>query len=79
MCLIDPETAAHNIAKIFCKHNYEEIYNKSKKQCATTRKGDPDVLTARELARLYFYTYESAFSELQEQNESSKELSIDSE
>lgn len=79
MCLINSEAAAHNIAKIFCKQRYAEIYSESKKQCAATQKGDPDVLTARELARLYFFTYESAFSELQEQNESSKELSMDSE
>lgn len=79
MCRINPQTAAHNIAKIFCQNRYEEIYNKSEKQCATTQKGDPDVITARELAKLYFYTYESAFSEMQEQNELSKELSMDSE
>jgi hypothetical protein len=79
MSQINPETAAHNIAKIFCENRYEEIYNKFEIQCATTRKGDPDVFTARELAKLYFYTYESAFSELQEQNKFSMELSMDSE
>lgn len=73
MCQINPETAAHNIAKIFCKNRYEETYSKLRKQCAATRNGDPDVLTAKELAKLYFYTYESAFSELQEQNWSSEE------
>ena len=79
MCHINPEAAAHNIANIFCNQRFEEIYNKFEIQCATTRKGDPDVFTARELAKLYFYTYESAFSELQEQNKFSMELSMDSE
>lgn len=77
MCCINPETAAHNIAKIFCEQKYAEIQSRSEKQCAAARKGDPDVFTAKELAKLYFYTYESAFSELLEQNEHSKDLSMD--
>lgn len=79
MCHVNPETAAHNIAKIFCEQKYDGIYYKVQKQWLVDRKGDPDVFTAKELAKLYFYTYESAFSEMQEQNELSMELSMDSE
>lgn len=60
---INPETAAHAIAQIFCDHSYNEIAQEvTEKWKAGGRKGDSDVLIARELWAKYVVVYEEVIN-----------------
>lgn len=68
MVQMDPETAAHNIAKIFCEQQYTEIASKAVKQwkketVGNPYPGDPDVAIAKALCFAYCCTYDTAYDE----------------
>ncbi len=68
MLRVDPETAAHNIAKIFCEQQFSEIVSKAvtqwkKEAVGNPYPGDPDVAIAKALSSAYCCAYDSAYDE----------------
>lgn len=70
MNAIDPKTAAHAIAKIFCDHNYGKIASIAMaKRANSGSRGDPDVLIAKELWLAYSTVYDAAFDQATQEAE----------
>ncbi len=64
MAKIDPAIAAHNIAKIFCDHNYDKIAKRAMQKFASTNpNGDISVFITKELWDEYASIYDVAFIE----------------
>jgi len=67
---IDPKTAAHAIAGIFCDHNYDKIAHVARVKWENGgRKGDPDVFVAKELWSEYSAAYDTAFDQATQEPE----------
>lgn len=77
---INPETAAHNIASIFCGQRFKTISAQAIQKradgiAAKTRGiGNPDVDIVKEMSSEYAYAYNTAFNEIQNHNQSFREF-----
>lgn len=73
MGYIDPETAAHDIARIFCEHKFEEIYANAKEEWKRNPKGNVEILAAKIMFEKYADIYDHIFATALSDNHSSFE------